>query len=207
MHVFKSVCAQLLVSLAALVAILAAMTPAASAARWRTDGGGFVGVWTAVSISGGSSTITCELLLSGEFHATTFTKTQRALVALITAATIGSCQGDGRATILRETLPWAELYDSFQGRLPNITAFRTDITGMGVQVSDGIPCLLDVDDPEPLQYARAISGGAVTGVSFDQTATIGLSGGFLCELAGDASFSGSGTMRRAGGGSMSFILV
>lgn len=196
----------LLVGVAAAL-MLAAVASTASANRLATNETGITISWSRLSFSGGGSTIVCEVTLRGAFHSRTITKTLNSLIGTITAGTIGTCDGDGRATILTGTLPWHITYGGFGGRLPTITSATLNLIGASFQVSDGITCLAATTTSEPGRGIASLSGGNVTGLRADETALIDLQGGFLCELAGDSRFSGSASVTTAGGGTLTITLV
>jgi hypothetical protein len=61
----------------------------------------------------------CKITLEGSLHTRTMAKVAGSLVGYITRVDIGACTEP--TTILTSTLPWHVSYESFSGRLPNIT--------------------------------------------------------------------------------------
>lgn len=74
-----------------------------------------------------------------------------------------------------------------------------DTIGMSMQFSDGITCLVASSTTEPAQATAPINGGTLEWRLWNARALMDLTGGFLCEPAGDATFSGRGSTRTAGG--------
>lgn len=153
--------------------VLAALTSSASAARLSLTQPRPEASWTRMNFRGGLGTVECELILNKTLHSRTIVKTAGLLIGYITAANIIRCPR-GSATILRETLPWHEQYDSFAGILPNITAIRTRIIGFAGRFCEptfGICCLLrsSVTEPGFLIYNRNTATGAITSVSLSGT--------------------------------------
>lgn len=195
-----------------LTALLAALLLAtavggADANRLAVNETGFVFHWRDLSITGGGSTIICDIVLRGAFHSRTVTKTGSALIGIVTSATRNSCQGDGEATLLSATLPWHVTYGGFGGRLPSITSFTVNIINASIAADDFTPCLFASSSGEPWRLIPTVASGSVTGIWSDDTATIDLGGGFLCELGGDARIAGHGAVTTANGGTLIVSLV
>lgn len=197
---------RILVGACAAVA-LAAATSSATANRLALNETGFVMSWGGFTFSGGGSSIICSLTLRGGFHSRTITKTLNGLIGTITSARAGGCLGDGTVTVLTGTLPWHVTYGGFGGRLPSISTMNLNLIGVALQFSDGISCLISTSTAEPLRLISRITFGQFEFVRFDEFAFIDLAGGFLCELAGDSSFSGIGTTSTSGFSILTLSLV
>lgn len=101
-----------------------------------------------VNFSGGLGTIECQLTVEGSFHTRTLAKVEGLLFGYITAATVGTC-ARGSATVLRETMPWHQVFGSFAGTLPNITRITAHIRGARFRLREptfGIQCVALLDD-------------------------------------------------------------
>lgn len=141
----------------------------------------------------GGVDITCRITVSASLHSATNVKTVRALVGQVTHVEVGRC-AEGAVTVLTETLPWQVLYNGFTGRLPAPTGVRLLLVGAAYRVSGGgVTCLARTDSSEPSGGTVALDErGVVTGLTLDPTLEIDIDdSGFLCELAGDVSVSGT----------------
>jgi hypothetical protein len=170
----------------------------------------FRAIWTALTFAGGGSSIICPVSLLGSLHRRTIAKSEGALIGAITSAAVGRCQGDGRATILRETLPWHLVYDFFLFELPNIEEIAVSLVGASFRVTDGIPCLVRTDVFEPASAFLILDpgDGEVDSIRADEVVEIDIDDpGFLCDLAGDANLTGTGTVTAASGIEMLIGLI
>lgn len=105
---------------------------------------------------GAFGNITCVLTVEGSFHARTLAKASNSLVGNLTNATLGQC-AEGRATVLRETLPWHVQYTSFFGTLPNINAISLTVLGFSARIQEPLAsCLMRSSElnPVPLSLGR-----------------------------------------------------
>jgi hypothetical protein len=129
--------------------------------------------WRAVTFTGPFSTrIVCEVHLSGSLHRRTLAKSVGSLIGYITQAEFGNnACSTGRATILRETLPWHVRYLGFVGTLPNITRIIVNVIRASFFVEDGglVECLAasTVTRPATGTFDRNVATRILT------TATIG----------------------------------
>lgn len=193
---------KLLIAAIVAVAVLGTAASAGSARKihitnWER---GFGISWLSFTVEAGGHDIRCPVAVEGEFSTSTFAKSFGTAVGRITAASLGIC-GRGRATILRETLPWEVTYDHFGGTLPNIDEVILNVIGFAARgSSEGIECLLRTTFTQPARFIAEISSGRIIGFRPEPNASIPLSGGFLCSFAGEARLSGeAGTVNTRGG--------
>lgn len=146
--------------------------------------------------------INCKITLLGHFLENTIPKIVGTKVGVVrhvepTTAAEPPCTG-GTITVLTETLPWGVNYGGFTGRLPEITRIRLNLIGVAFRVrvtSNGLACLAGTNSREPAsgEISLGANGRAET-LRADETVGIRLGGGFLCEIAGNSHFSGTGTI-------------
>jgi hypothetical protein len=190
----------MLAGLAATV-VLSLAVGSASARRIQTSEQGFLARWTNIVMGGSGFRISCPLTLEGSFHSRTLSKVCGQLIGYVSKAQIPTgleppCSG-GTATILTETLPWHIRYASFAGRLPNITRIRVQLVNTRIQVHprETATCLTGStpSHPDVGDINIGASGEGRTLVALPEF-SIPLSGEgeFLCNLAGEAIFEGSG---------------
>jgi hypothetical protein len=125
------------IALAVTVVATAAFVASASAGKFSTSNQALRATWREIVFTdpfGGS--IRCPVTLEASLHARTFVKGTYNLIGHITRAFVGACSG-GEATILMETLPWNIRYQSFEGRLPEITATNLLVAGSALRVHSG----------------------------------------------------------------------
>lgn len=171
----------------------------ASANRLSTNATAQRIVWTPLTFaSTGGSVIRCNVTLEQRFHSATIAKVRGSLIGFITAANVAACSG-GAVTVLTATLPWHVRYNSFTGTLPSLTGVNFDLIGTAfrIQPTGSIACLARSTVENPARGTAVISGGRVTGLRADPTATIPLEG-FFCAFGGEGTFSGTGTVSRSG---------
>jgi hypothetical protein len=191
--------------LAALVAVLAlaCAVTSASAGRLSISNRNFRVVWNPLTFeqTAGIITIRCPVTLEGSFYSATLRKVISGLIGHITRANTnaGGCSG-GTVTFHSETLPWPVQYRGFTGTLPNITGVRLAIVNLTYEIEDGTGlCTTRSTEAQPfVGIANIGAGGTVTGLRADETATIPLSGEFLCAWAGEGTFAGTGTVTLLG---------
>jgi hypothetical protein len=169
----------------------------ASARRIQTSEQGFLARWTNVAFNAGGNRISCPVTLEGSFHSKTTSKVCGQLIGYVTRAQIPGaappCVG-GTATMLTETLPWHIQYNSFAGRLPSITRIRVTIVQTRFQIaSGGVTCLAGStqEHPEGGDINIGASGEGRTLTALPEF-TIPLGGEFLCNIAGNGNFEGTG---------------
>jgi hypothetical protein len=134
-------------------------------------------------------TIICPLTLEGSFHSRTLAKVANSLIGYITRASLneGLCTG-GRATYLRETLPWHLQYAGFSGTLPNIASIGTKIIGLSyvaVEPPFEMRCLYrtTAETPGIGIWSREV-GGRIINFRFGENERIRGSCGFERNLIG-----------------------
>jgi hypothetical protein len=158
----------------------------------------FLGTWDDLDIVYDSTgtTLECNVTLGGSFHSRTFNKTSGSLVGSITRATVNTCVNGITATVLAADLPWHYRFNSFTGTLPNVTGVLLQIVNMGIRIAgpDIPPCLFRTDATEPAGGTANVVFGQLRTFTADPDFAIDLQGGFLCELAGDASLAGTGSL-------------
>jgi hypothetical protein len=191
-----------------LVVVLAAATvlmgtvAAASAARLSISNQNIrTVVPLGIELGGGFSIITgCRITLEGSFHSRTFVKTRGLLVGYVTRAAVdvGGCVGS-TLILLGATLAWHIRYAAFSGALPNITTLTFQIPGFSLLVNPmGFSCLYQATSAQPAQAIASVgAGGRITGLRFDETASIPLVAGALCPA--EARLSGHGEFTVLGG--------
>jgi len=174
------------------VAIVAMTATAAPARVLEILNGerGFRDTWGVVEFreSGGGAAVRCAMTLEGSFSRLTEDKTAGTSMKKVTAASVSGCTG-GSVTVLTETLPWEETYDSFAGTLPNITSIRQRLTGASFRVRSTLAtCLASSEVRNPLYLISATrreAGGLLEmpTLRIEEGQSIPLSGGFPCEFA------------------------
>jgi hypothetical protein len=195
---------RILIVLTVVILLTAAVATATASRLSVTDQQTRI-VWRSLELSTSSIiSMRCAVTLEGSFHGSTIAKTRDLLIGLITNAAVqnGQCTG-GRATVLRETLPWHLTYNSFRGTLPRIESVTLNLIRAGFIIESGgvaiCKAVTSVASP-----ARGIANigpsGRVEGLRADETAAIPLTngpGGFSCGL-GRGTFSGTGTVTLLG---------
>jgi hypothetical protein len=144
--------------------LLGALAGAASARNLSVSSQNFRATFTSIAISHEGGSIDCPVTLEGSLHARSFPKVAGSLLGYITRADLGPCR-QGRATILRETLPWHIRYLSFSGRLPDIESLSVNIVGFSMAVSEGlINCLFASTAANPVvgRFERNIAARTIT---------------------------------------------
>jgi len=197
----------LLVGLASAM-LLALAVSSASASRLSVNEQSWRVVWTPLSFSAGGNVVRCNVTLEGSFHYRTIVKSVGSLIGFITRAIANTCTG-GSATVLTNTLPWHVQYGGFTGTLPNIATVRLSLIGasFNVRPSGLVACLARSTTENPARGIATVSGGTITKLTAEEGATIPLNG-FLCEFAGEGTFSGeSSSVTKLGGGSLTVRLI
>lgn len=191
---------KLLFAVLAAAAMMLTLVAGASARNWRLSETRFEEKFERLTFEAAGNNISCPTTLLGSYIEQTLAKNAglEANVRHDEPPTSGSppCTG-GSMTILTETLPWRVNYVSFTGTLPRINSVRYSIIGMAYRfrTSGGLTCLVGTTSLRPA-FAEAVlgTGGRAEGVRYDETVGIPLGGAFLCELAGEGHFSGTGTL-------------
>lgn len=150
-------------------AALCALSASASARNLSVTETVFTGGWSRVNLAGGFGTVECEMVMGGALHARTFAKAARRLIgADLIGPTIPRCARGG-ASVLRETLPWHIRYESFGGRLPNISSIGTEVIGVSLRIREpafGVICLARSTEAQPVFVILNLgSGGRLTSAS------------------------------------------
>ena len=192
-----------LLALAGMAALmLVSAHSAAGANNLSVSEQDFLITWNPLRWTAGGQTTSCPVILHGSFHASVMDKTAGSLDGHITAASVtdASC-ANGRATVLTGDLPWHVQYDSFSNELPEIGGVTFRIIGIraAYDPTGSLPaCLWGADTADPLiAIAELEEGGrgTITGLRADETRTIDLGGGFICEIAGSMRKAGTGPVR------------
>jgi hypothetical protein len=205
---------KLVVAAFAALTMLAALTSSAFAGRLRTSEQNFRVDFRPLTFNAAGRTISCPITLTGRFASSTIAKeivrNQGSITAVnpVTAGEPNPCTG-GSITVLTETLPWEVRYASFAGTLPNISRIRLRLVGVRFQINaGGTVCLAGTTAAEPsLGEINLAAGGVAQRLIADETAGIRLGGGFLCSLAGNSFFQGTGTVTNAAGGAITVTLI
>jgi hypothetical protein len=178
--------------------LLALAVSSASARNLSVNEQGFSIRWSALELNTSVGTVRCPITLRGSFHRRTITKTNGLLIGAITGATVNDALcTNGRLTVLTGTLPWSIHYASFAGTLPRIDSIRLHIRNIALQNDiGGQECLFRTDTAEPLVLDTQVGGSGETRSSVsDGDEQIDLEDeDFLCAIAGDSSFSGTGVI-------------
>ncbi|HEU4702220.1 MAG TPA: hypothetical protein VFS37_07020 [Conexibacter sp.] len=179
-------CKLLLLAMLSTTVLLGSVVGSAGARNISSNSQTFRTVFRELRFEGVFGNIVCKVTLEGSMHARTITKSAGSLIGYITRADLGPCQ-EGRATILRESLPWHVRYASFTGTLPTITGIRQTVTGFSYRIQEPIQgCLLNSSavSPVTLQYLRNTATGVLTGVTTGGSimTTCGITGGFSSDL-------------------------
>ncbi len=190
----------LIASLVAATALAAAIS-SASANRLSISNKNIRAAWTSLELSNTvtSEVIRCPVTLEGSFTESTIRKVLRALIGLVSKASVGgsSCTG-GSATVRQETLPWRFTYDGFTGTLPNIESVKALLIRASVEIRTSLAtCQAQTTEEEPaIGIATLGTGGEVSGLRAEEATRIRLTGG-ICGL-GSGSFRGTGSVTLLG---------
>jgi hypothetical protein len=183
--------------LAVLAVALAGLSTPASARTLSVNDDDFSMQWPSLEFLAAVGTVRCSVLLSGSFHRRVISKTAGLLVGAITGATVSRCEG-GEARALTGTLPWHLRYVAFGGTLPVIRSLTLSLVGASFAVTiAGATCLARTDSTEPAVLIVSVDelDGDVHTLRADEAAEIDLEDDdFLCSIAGDAAFAGTGSM-------------
>jgi hypothetical protein len=178
-----------------VAALLIAFAVSASAGHFRVSNTNYRNVWSSWEIATPSGTVRCPITIEGRFHSATFHKTASALVGLTTRATIvGANCTNGTATVNQESLPWHATYGGFTGMLPEITELL--LNGINEKYTTRIgslTCTFQTTSANPRRARVVLEEGVITGFRSDETARIPMRSSFFCEIAGEASFRGTGS--------------
>lgn len=132
----------------------------------------------------GSKSIGCPITLESSLHSRTISKVRGALIGYVNRGTAasGSCTG-GSVTISQEALPVHLRYRSFSGTLPNITGISLDLIGLAIVIdNEGNICTAVTTAANPAVMILNVTGGVITGARMDESVTIPVTRGFICEL-------------------------
>jgi hypothetical protein len=174
--------AKALLAVAGATLLLGALASAASARILSTSSQTLRASFREIRFNGAFGNSSCAVTVEGSFHQRTQAKVAGSLVGYITRADLGAC-AEGRATVLRETLPWHIQYSSFSGTLPNITAFRANVIGVSFRIQEPFAGCLgrsEAANPATVIFNRE-AGGALT------TVTLGGSVPTSCGITGTFS--------------------
>jgi len=126
---------KLLLATIGATVLLGALVSNASARSFSISNQFIRSSFRSVTFDGVFGNIVCPVSLEGSLHARIIPKVAGTLIGYITRADLGACQV-GRATILRETLPWHVRYLSFAGTLPNITQLRINVINASFRIQE-----------------------------------------------------------------------
>ncbi len=191
----------LLTNLITAVALAAAITNA-SASRLSISNRNIRVTWTSLELSNTTTTeiIRCPVTLEGSFTESTIRKVLRALIGVISRASVtaASCTG-GTVTIRQESLPWRYTYDGFTGTLPRIQTVRALIVRLTFEIHTQIATCTDATTEESPAVGNAVlneTTGAIDDLEAESGARIPARGG-LCGL-GELSLASSGPVTQLG---------
>ncbi len=190
----------LIASLVAATALAAAIS-SASANRLSISNKNIRVSWTSLELSNTitSEVIRCPVTLEGSFTESTIRKVLRALIGLVSKASVtgASCTG-GTATVRQETLPWRFTYEGFTGRLPNIESVKALLIRASFEIRASLAtCQAQTTEEEPAtDIANLGASGEVSGLRAEEATRIRLTGG-ICGL-GSGSFRGTGRVTQLG---------
>jgi hypothetical protein len=178
---------RLLLATLGATALLGALVGHASARTLSTTSQTFRATFASLGLRTVFGEIRCgPVTLEGSLHASTMSKVAGALVGYVTRAAMGEECAVGRATVLRETLPWHVRYAFFSGTLPNITSVSTNVIGFAFRYRESlISCLgtSTVEEPLVLSLRREVASRALT--------TAELGGSIPSDCGSSFGFSGA----------------
>ncbi|HXE45700.1 MAG TPA: hypothetical protein VN635_10925 [Conexibacter sp.] len=186
---------KLLLAALSAIALLGMAVGVASARNLEVSNSeaGFRIIWSDLKLEAAGREADCPVTLEGTFERRTFSKLATTNVGRVTEAAVGTCIR-GRATVLRETLPWEVRYSSFAGTLPNISSVNLNLIRASFRVNiEGIECLARTEANQPARGNAIVSGGEIRTFEAERNAGITTTGGFFCSISGAAHFSGNGT--------------
>jgi len=195
--------------------LLASAITTASARNLSTSNINFRVTWRELDFGGGL--VRCELTLEGSFHYRTIVKRERALIGLVTRATIRRpcaagevwadngievvLEGTERARLSNASLPWHLTYEGFTGTLPNITSTEFLLRNLSFVVSTSGLCLArygKTEDNLTASIARNISTAESTTLTpvaeKNRTSRREVISGAFCPLAGALTGEGNVTL-------------
>jgi hypothetical protein len=193
--------------------LLAVATGSASATRLFVDDVDFRIAWGGLRFTTGGTTVACPVVLNGEFHSHTIFKRPGSLIGIISQAEVNGAQcANGIAEELPETLEWHVQYDSFTGRLPNITGIGVLIEGASFLMSFGVSvCLFFSEAEEPMKGHFVLNGGTVVSFIAEEEPAIGVfdfGASTACDVGGWAtSLEGFATVEDRAANDLHFFLI
>lgn len=176
---------KLLLAAVGATVLLGTLVSGASARQFEVNDQHIRALFSRVEFRAAFGTTVCHVTLEGSLHSRTLSKVAETLIGYITTAILGPCER-GTATILTETLPWHVRYESFTGRLPEISSIRTRVVGAAFRVREpgGITCLSQSTATEPARGIYNIgAGGTITSAEIGGTirTSCGVSGTFTSD--------------------------
>lgn len=101
----------------------------------------------------------CRVTLEGTFHSSTYVKVTSLRLGYMTRATMNECRG-ASAGFLTERLPWHVQYESFAGRLPEITALNIRFVEASIWLRTGVfvSCLALSSTANPFKMSVTRTG-------------------------------------------------
>jgi hypothetical protein len=160
---------KLFVGALAATALFASLATSASARNISISNRNIRTVFTPLVLDpsiGGN--ISCTVTLEGTFHSNTIAKVANSLIGYITRASVDTpncvqAEGNSRALVRQESLPWHIRYRSFEGALPNVT-LRIQLINAGFDLL-GTPVGTCRYTASPLGIIGGASGGNIGGTS------------------------------------------
>jgi hypothetical protein len=172
---------KLLLATVGAAVLLGALVSSASAGRLSSSSQTLRTAFRTVTFNGVFGDIRCSVTLEGSLHSRTIAKVAGNLIGYITSAVLGRCE-EGRATILRETLPWHARYLSFAGTLPSITSIRINVIGASFRIQEPFAgCLATSSTTSPaIGTFNREAGGVLTSAEIGGTlpTSCGIEGSF-----------------------------
>ncbi|HXE46054.1 MAG TPA: hypothetical protein VN635_12770 [Conexibacter sp.] len=207
---------RLILAAFAASALFAIAVSGASARSFRSIERNFELIWNEILgaprtkmrfAAGGGPTVACRVTLLGRFVENTVKKETTIRQGTTNHGELESCT-NGTATIRTETMPWEGRYRSFTGTLPRIRSITTGLIRATFKIREtgGLACELATEVTHPGVIISGNSAEApetgleTTGepenLTVERGNTVPLRGeGFLCDFAGEGTFSGIGLIR------------
>jgi hypothetical protein len=186
--------------------LLASIVSTASANRLSVNERFLRLIFLPINFETAIGTVECEILLHSTFFARTFAKVRNTRLGDEVGRLMGCAEG--AATILAETHPWYLTYQSFSGRLPNITHLFLLLVRFSARIENGagVSCLIASTDAEPIKLLLFLNlTGTVTSSEIWET-EIDPTGGFPCDLE-DVAITGTAEVENGSGGALIWRLI
>jgi hypothetical protein len=204
-NVRKSLVTMLLASLAISIA-----ASSASANALSIDDTDFLWFTDPLTVTMAGDNTSCDVTVRMSLHRAVVLKTPGSLIGNITRVSATNCDVGSSVTVLAETSSSHATFDGWSGTLPNIATISIAAIRWAIRIdpSDLPACLLVTSSEEPLLFIANSNSGQITSVTADSTSEIDLEDeGFLCSIAGDAEFSGTGAAEDGDGAGATIRLI